>query len=87
MLCGEAKSQAFANLGFHKLVQLLAIEGEEDREQFVAEHDVEHMGEGGLGLFALVLGLFLGLLGLVHLAGHLLNGGFPSGLYGLRMRR
>lgn len=39
----EAKSQAFANLGFHKLVQLLAIEGEEDREQFVAEHDVEHM--------------------------------------------
>lgn len=40
---GEAKSQAFANLGFHKLVQLLAIEGEEDREQFVAEHDVEHM--------------------------------------------
>ncbi len=40
---GEAKSQAVANLGFQKMVQLLAIEGEEDREQFVAEHDVEHM--------------------------------------------
>lgn len=40
---GNSKSQAFANLGFHKLVQLLAIENEEDREQFVAERDVESM--------------------------------------------
>lgn len=39
----EAKSQAFTNLGFHKLVQLLAIEDEGERERFVAEHDVEGM--------------------------------------------
>jgi len=40
---GETKSQAFTNLGFHKLVQLLAIEDEGEREKFVAEHDVEAM--------------------------------------------
>ncbi|MDE7242997.1 MAG: DUF3102 domain-containing protein [Oscillospiraceae bacterium] len=40
---GEAKSQAFANLGFQKLVQLLAIEDGGEREQFVAEHNVERM--------------------------------------------
>ena len=39
----EAKSKAFSNLGFHKLVQLLAIEDEAEREDFVAEHDVENM--------------------------------------------
>ena len=40
---GEAKSKAFSNLGFHKLVQLLVIEDEAEREDFVAEHDVENM--------------------------------------------
>ena len=40
---GEAKSQAFANLGFQKLVQLLVIEDDEEREQFVAENHVEAM--------------------------------------------
>lgn len=39
----EAKSQAFANLSFHKLVQLIAIEDEGERERFVIENDVEHM--------------------------------------------
>lgn len=36
----EAKSKALENLGFQKLVQLLAIEDEEEREQFVEDHDV-----------------------------------------------
>ena len=39
----EAKSQAFANLSFHKLVKLIAIEDEGERERFVIENDVEHM--------------------------------------------
>ena len=39
----EAKSKAFANLSFHKLVQLIAIEDEGERERFVIENDVEHM--------------------------------------------
>lgn len=39
----EAKSKAFENLGFQKLVQLLAIDDYEEREQFVADHDVETM--------------------------------------------
>ena len=39
----EAKSQAFSNLSFHKLVQLIAIEDEGERERFVIENDVEHM--------------------------------------------
>ena len=40
---GEAKSQAFANLTYTKALRLLAIPAEEDREQFMAEHDVEGM--------------------------------------------
>lgn len=40
---GEAKSKAFDNLGFQKLVQLLAIKDDEEREQFVVEHNVEAM--------------------------------------------
>ena len=40
---GEAKSKAFSNLGFQKLVQLLAIEDEAERERFVEEQNVEAM--------------------------------------------
>ncbi len=40
---GEAKSQAFENLGFHKLVQLLAIEDEGERERFAIENGVAGM--------------------------------------------
>ena len=40
---GEAKSQAFANLTYTKALRLLAIPNEEEREQFMAEHDVEGM--------------------------------------------
>lgn len=40
---GEAKSQAFANLTYTKALRLLAIPNEEEREQFIAEHDVEGM--------------------------------------------
>lgn len=40
---GEAKSQAFANLTYTKALRLLAIPDEEEREQFMAEHDVESM--------------------------------------------
>lgn len=40
---GEAKSQAFANLTYTKALRLLAIPNEEEREQFMAEHDVESM--------------------------------------------
>ena len=40
---GEAKSQAFANLTYTKALRLLAIPDEEEREQFMAEHDVGNM--------------------------------------------
>ncbi len=40
---GEAKSKAFANLTYTKALRLLAIPNEEEREQFMAEHDVESM--------------------------------------------
>ena len=40
---GETKSQAFANLTYTKALRLLAIPNEEEREQFIAEHDVESM--------------------------------------------
>ena len=40
---GEAKSQTFANLTYTKALRLLAIPNEEEREQFMAEHDVEGM--------------------------------------------
>ena len=40
---GEAKSQAFANLTYTKALRLLAIPNEEEREQFMVEHDVESM--------------------------------------------
>ena len=40
---GEAKSQAFANLTYTKALRLLAIPNEEEREQFMVEHDVEGM--------------------------------------------
>lgn len=40
---GEAKSQSFANLTYTKALRLLAIPNEEEREQFMAEHDVEGM--------------------------------------------
>ena len=39
----ETKSQAFDNWGFQKLVQLLAIKDDSEREQFVVEHNVEAM--------------------------------------------
>lgn len=38
-----AKSKALENLGFQKLVQLLAIGNEEERERFVEEHQVADM--------------------------------------------
>lgn len=37
------KSQAFGNLTFSKALSLLAISDEDERAQFVAENDVEHM--------------------------------------------
>lgn len=40
---GEAKSQAFANLTYTKALRLLTIPDEEEREQFMAEHDVGNM--------------------------------------------
>ena len=40
---GEVKSQSFANLTYTKALRLLAIPNEEEREQFMAEHDVEGM--------------------------------------------
>ena len=40
---GEAKSQAFANLTYTKGLGLLAIPDEEEREQFMTEHDVGSM--------------------------------------------
>ena len=40
---GEAKSQAFANLTHTKALRLLAIPDEEEREQFMTEHDVGSM--------------------------------------------
>ncbi len=40
---GEAKSQAFGNLTYSKALQLLALPDAEEREQFMAEHDVESM--------------------------------------------
>lgn len=40
---GEAKSQAFANLTYTKALRLLAIPDEEEREQFMTEHDVGSM--------------------------------------------
>ena len=40
---GEAKSQAFANLTYTKALRLLAIPNEEEREQFMTEHDVGSM--------------------------------------------
>lgn len=42
-LFGGTKSQAFANLTYTKALRLLAIPNEEEREQFIAEHDVEAM--------------------------------------------
>lgn len=39
----QAKSQTFGNLTYSKALKLLAIPDEEEREQFVAEHDVESM--------------------------------------------
>lgn len=40
---GVAKSQAFGNLTYSKALKLLAISDEEEREQFIETHDVEHM--------------------------------------------
>lgn len=40
---GETKSQAFANLTYTKALRLLAIPDEEEREQFMTEHDVGSM--------------------------------------------
>lgn len=40
---GEANSQALANLSFTKALRLLALPDQEEREAFVAEHDVENM--------------------------------------------
>lgn len=40
---GEANSQALGNLSYTKALQLLALPDQEEREAFVAEHDVEHM--------------------------------------------
>lgn len=40
---GVAKSQSFANLTYTKALRLLAIPDEEERERFIAEHDVEGM--------------------------------------------
>ncbi len=39
----QAKSQTFEKLTYSKALKLLALPTEEEREQFVAEHDVEHM--------------------------------------------
>lgn len=43
LFSGEAKSQAFANLTYTKALRLLAIPDEEEREQFMTEHDVGSM--------------------------------------------
>lgn len=40
---GEANSQALGNLSFTKALRLLALPDQEEREKFVAEHDVEAM--------------------------------------------
>lgn len=40
---GEAKSQSLANLTYTKALRLLAIPDEEERERFIAEHDVDGM--------------------------------------------
>lgn len=40
---GEANSQALGNLSYTKALQLLALPDQEEREKFVAEHDVEAM--------------------------------------------
>lgn len=40
---GEANSQALGNLSYTKALQLLALSDQEEREKFVAEHDVEAM--------------------------------------------
>ena len=40
---GEAKSQSLANLTYTKALRLLAIPDEEERERFIAGHDVEGM--------------------------------------------
>lgn len=40
---GVAKSQTFGNLTYSKALKLLAISDEEEREQFIESHDVEHM--------------------------------------------
>lgn len=40
---GVPKSQTFGNLTYSKALRLLAIPDEDEREQFVAEHDVEAM--------------------------------------------
>lgn len=40
---GVAKSQSFANLTYTKALRLLAIPDEEERERFIAEHDVDSM--------------------------------------------
>lgn len=40
---GEANSQALGNLSYTKALQLLALPDQEEREKFVAEHDVENM--------------------------------------------
>lgn len=38
-----SKSQTFGNLSYSKVLRLLAIPDEEERERFAEEHDVEHM--------------------------------------------
>lgn len=40
---GETNSQALGNLSYTKALQLLALPDQEEREKFVAEHDVEAM--------------------------------------------
>lgn len=40
---GEANSQALGNLSLTKAIRLLALPDQEEREKFVAEHDVENM--------------------------------------------
>lgn len=39
----QAKSQTFEKLSYSKAMALLALPTEEEREQFMSEHDVEHM--------------------------------------------
>ena len=40
---GESNSQALGNLSLTKAIRLLALPDQEEREAFVAEHDVENM--------------------------------------------